>query len=232
MNWFHLLLALLLLSFNGYASNRVSLSEHLRKYSIADLRPTQAAVGFREVKRKKNKIENLKSHKNLHEYFEGNSVPVVLGPNGQVYMIDHHHFTLAASQAGYNEVYIHIIADLSAFNTQQFWKEMKSRAWVYLKVKGRTISEYMLPRYITGLVDDPYRALAGKVRQKNGFKKTETPFAEFEWADFFRTRISSELVDKDYTRAVEVALKLAKTDAAKKLPGYNGNALCIEVYAQ
>ncbi|OYZ22227.1 MAG: hypothetical protein B7Y39_07990 [Bdellovibrio sp. 28-41-41] len=88
-----------------------------------------------------------------------------------------------------------------------------------------------MPRYITWLKNDPYRALAGKVRQKDGFKKTEIPFAEFEWADFFRSRISEELVDKDYNKAVAIALRLSKTDEAKQLPGYNGNALCIEVYA-
>lgn len=227
---FQVVFLLLLFTIAGHAGGQ--LRSHLRKINIADLRPTQAVAGIREVRRKKNKIENFKSHKDREEYFEKNSVPVVLGPNGQIYMIDHHHFTLAASQAGYDEVYFHIVADFSTFSVQEFWHEMKAKAWVYLKINGQRITEYMLPRFITGLQDDPYRSLAGKVRQKEGYNKTEIPFVEFEWADFFRTRIFPKLLEKNYDEAVKVAIKIAKTDAAKKLPGYNGNALCIEVYAK
>jgi|JI10StandDraft_1071094.scaffolds.fasta_scaffold379389_2 hypothetical protein len=230
MNWFQLVLTLLLLSFNGYSSSG-ALHANLRSLNIADLHPTQATVGLREVKRKKNKIESFKSHKDRDEYFQRNSVPIVLGPDGQIYLIDHHHFTMAAAQAGYEQVYVHIVADFSAFNIRAFWSEMKKKAWVYLKDNGKKISEYQLPRYITWLKDDPYRSLAGKVRQKDGFNKTEIPFAEFQWADFFRSRIAEELIEKEYNEAVAVAIKLAKTVEAKKLPGYNGNALCIEVYA-
>jgi hypothetical protein len=230
MIWFQLVFTLLLLSFNGYASSG-ALRANIRRINISDLHPTQPAVGFREVKRKKNKIESFKSHKNRDEYFQQNSVPIVLGPDGQIYMIDHHHFTLAAAQAGYDQVYVHIVADFSAFHIHEFWNEMKKKAWVYLKDNGKKISEYQLPRYITWLKNDPYRSLAGKVRQEGGFDKTEKPFAEFEWADFYRSRISEELIDKDYNKAVAIALKLAKTYEAKRLPGYNGNALCIEVYA-
>lgn len=230
MIWLQLVFTLLLFSFNGYASSG-ALRATLRRVNIADLHPTQANVGFREVKRKKSKIENFKSHKDRDEYFQQNSVPIVLGPDGQIYMIDHHHFTMAAAQAGYDQVYVHIVADFSSFNTREFWHEMKKKAWVYLKDNGKKISEYQLPRYITRLTNDPYRALAGKVRQKEGFNKTEIPFAEFQWADFFRTRISEEIIEKDYSEAVAIAIKLAQTDEAKRLPGYKGNALCIEVYA-
>jgi hypothetical protein len=42
---------------------------------------------------------------------------------------------------------------------------------------------------IADLIDDPYRSLAGFVRKRGGFVKTEKPYVEFAWADFFRTRV-------------------------------------------
>ncbi|OYZ22226.1 MAG: hypothetical protein B7Y39_07985 [Bdellovibrio sp. 28-41-41] len=47
--------------------------------------------------------------KDRDEYFQQNSVPIVQGPDGKVYMIDHHHFTMAAAEAGYDQVYVNCL---------------------------------------------------------------------------------------------------------------------------
>jgi hypothetical protein len=42
-----------------------------------------------------------------------------------------------------------------------------------------------LPKTVAGLIDDPFRSLAGELRRAGGFAKDTTPFSEFLWADFF-----------------------------------------------
>ena len=70
------------------------------------------------------------------------------------------------------------------------------------------------------LEDDPYRSLAGFVREGGGFQKTLTPYAEFLWADFYRTRIALKLVKKNFARALQQAKRLATSADASALPGY------------
>jgi len=46
-----------------------------------------------------------------------------------------------------------------------------------------------LPKHIRDLEFDPYRSLAWLVRDRHGYMKNNTPFSEFKWANYFRTRI-------------------------------------------
>jgi len=75
---------------------------------------------------------------------------------------------------------------------------------------------------VAELVDDPFRSLAGELRRAGGFAKDTTPFSEFLWADFLRRRMKRKDVERDFERAVEEALDLAKSDAADYLPGWCG----------
>ena len=72
------------------------------------------------------------------------------------------------------------------------------------------------------MVDDPYRSLAGELRQSGGYAKDTTPFSEFLWADFLRRRIKRKSVDDDFPAALVKALKLAKSGEADFLPGWCG----------
>lgn len=207
-----------------------SVSPVMGKALIYNLYPTQPVAGYREVKRKKKKIQKLETPDDLEKYFLKNTVPVVIGPLGRRYMIDHHHFTLAAFQAGFTEVYYKVVDDLSDLSEKQFWTKMKKKKWTYLKINGEPITENQLPRFIKYLIDDPYRSLAGQVKQGGGFTQTQTPFMEFEWADFFRKRIDPKLVHTDFDKAFEMALEISRSPAAKHLPGYKGAGLCVDVY--
>ena len=85
-----------------------------------------------------------------------------------------------------------------------------------------TRSNALEPKRIAALVDDPYRSLAGLVRNAGGFAKDQAPFAEFLWADFFRPQVAARLIDKDPKRATREALRLARSDEARYLPGWSG----------
>jgi hypothetical protein len=75
------------------------------------------------------------------------------------------------------------------------------------------------------LLDDPYRSLAGYVRDAGAYEKTPTAFAEFLWADFFRPRILVGNTRPEFHQSVDSAVKLATSSEAAHLPGYKGAAV-------
>ena len=79
-----------------------------------------------------------------------------------------------------------------------------------------------MPQRLSQLKDDPYRSLAGLVRIAGGFAKDQAPFVEFLWADFFRPLVAERLIKKDPRRAVREATRLARSHAARYLPGWSG----------
>jgi hypothetical protein len=80
------------------------------------------------------------------------------------------------------------------------------------------------PRDLTLLQDDPYRSLAGLARKAGAFDKVDLPYTEFKWADFFRTRIDSDLMAQaSLAQAIRKAFMLARTENAKDLPGFKGS---------
>jgi hypothetical protein len=183
-------LVILLLIFQVFSAlAQARMPYGLIRVDVDDLRPTQMNVGMFEVDRKAAKIGAF-SREERHEYLRENFIPVVVGPKGNLYILDHHHQARAVLESGYRRVYIKIVADLSHMPKQEFWKEMTSRGYVYLKdTEGNDIDSDQLPKKIEKLGDDLYRSIAGAVRRRGGFVKDMTPFAEFKWADFFRKHI-------------------------------------------
>ena len=100
---------------------------------------------------------------------------------------------------------------------------MENRNWLYLfDPNGARWSSVEMPKHIGDLKDDPFRSLAGALRESGGFAKDLTPYAEFLWADFLRRRVSGKKVEHDFEQAVAKAMKLARGHAARHLPGWCG----------
>jgi len=53
-----------------------------------------------------------------------------------------------------------------------------------------------------------------------GWEKSPSSFAEFRWAEFFRSRIPIGNKPGDFDRAIEAALQISHSPEAKDLPGY------------
>ena len=191
--------------------------------AIDAVRPTQFAVGYREVEERAQKIVG-KSPKKFQEYMEEHLPLLVVGPGGVPYLIDGHHLAMALLR---NHVTDHFEARIEAnwrdLSPADFWKKMEKRGWVYLyDNKGHgPLDPARLPRKVTELTDDPYRALAWEVRKRDGYRKTNASFAEFKWAAYFRSRITIGPAPGDFERAIKAALKISHSPEAKDLPGYD-----------
>lgn len=195
----------------------------LHPIPILSLRPTQMTVGMHEVKEKRRRWRQHKSKKKQAEVLGQHMIPVVHGPDGHHYVIDHHHLARALHDEGVENVLVTIIADLTMIDRDSFWLVLDSRRWVYpYDAKGVRHHYKDIPKSVADLKDDPFRSLAGELRRAGGFAKDTTPFSEFLWADFLRRRLSRKGVASDFEKAVEKALSLARSSEAVYLPGWCG----------
>ena len=225
------------------------------KLRVKDLSPTQFAVGKAEVAVRTARLRKKynKDPGKLHDYLRTRPVPILVRGR-KFFLVDHHHLVRALYDALHPErgkdicVYVKVLGNASTLEETYFWKTMHEHNWVYLfdRAGGGPQQPATLPKHIKDLDFDPYRSLAWIVREHHGYTKNNAPFSEFQWANFFRTRIlldqdilagkhtfddfafevdahgKLELTD-DGLEVIEEALFLAATDEARGLPGYRGS---------
>ncbi len=189
---------------------------------IVDLRPTQITVGMREVKEKRKRWKALKSGK-AGGFLGTHMIPVILGPKKRSYVIDHHHLARALHEEGVEHVLTTVVANLSSLTEESFWVNMDNRSWMHpYDDAGKRREHQQIPKSVDKLIDDPYRSLAGELRRVGGFAKDTTPFSEFLWADFLRSRIKRKAVEDTFEQSLEKALAFARSKDAGYLPGWCG----------
>jgi hypothetical protein len=189
---------------------------------ILELRPTQMTVGMREVKEKRQRFREQKG-KNQRQTIGPHMIPVVLGPDKRLYVVDHHLLARALHDDGIADILVTVIGDLTRVDRDAFWGVMDNKRWVYpYDAKGERRHFKDLPKSVKDLKDDPFRSLAGELRRLGGLAKDTTPFSEFLWADFLRRKMSRKLVEDNFDKALEKALEAAKSGEAAYLPGWCG----------
>lgn len=215
---------------------------HLCKVHALALHPTQFAVGMYEVNLKVEKLKKAIAKNSLKDRLKGEPEPIVVGPNGEFYIIDHHHLARALAEIDRDEKTYAVILENHLGETipaDQFLQSMNQKGWAYFvdeTGRGRTASE--LEAQITDVLkmaDDPFRSLAGEVRcDKNcaadgssGFIKTGVPFEEFKWAEHFRkmpefkdlvTRNLDQYIKPALAEVVRLKGQLPASETAKTRP--------------
>ena len=188
------------------------------------LYPTQLALGLLEVTTKAGELRKM-SGDDQHDYLKANAAPVVIGPQGRLYVYDHHHLARACWEAGIEELYVTVSEDLSHCGSKEFWDVLASKNWCHLydQFGNGPHPTANLPDSVRGLGDDPFRSLAWLARKSGAYAKSDAPFAEFQWANFFRANLDTHPVVDDFDGATKEALALAKDPSAQGLPGYLGS---------
>ena len=193
----------------------------VQEAALKDLHPTQLTVGMIVVADKKKHLAALNAA-DRQAFLKAHPMPAVIGPQGRLYITDHHHLGRAAYDAAVATAYFEVEEDLSKCGVDTFWKEMNDNRWVHpLDEHGVRHVYSQIPDNLGKLGDDIYRSLAGYVRDAGGYDKTPTAFAEFVWADFFRRNIAIETVRADFQTAVRAGISLAQSKMAKNIPGFN-----------
>ena len=197
----------------------------LRPVPIADLKPTQMTVGFREVEQKRLawRRRAAASEEKGAEFLGTHMIPVVLGPKGKHYILDHHHLCRALAEEGVKDILVNVIADLSRLGKASMWVYLDNRGWCHpYDAAGERQSFDAIPGTVGKMTDDPFRSLAGELRRSGGFAKDTTPFSEFIWADFLRGKLKAKLIVDNFDEALKKAMTLAKGKDADYLPGWCG----------
>jgi hypothetical protein len=190
--------------------------------AVDDLRPTQVTIGFREVAEKRRRFAEM-SGKVGDAYLGRHMLPTVLGPKRRHYLIDNHHLARALQEDGVNQVLVTVAADLTGLSKGSFWRFLDNRAWCHAyDENGRRTGFDAIPSSLAKLKDDPYRSLAGELRHAGGYAKDLTPYSEFLWADFLRSRIKAKSIAADFGVALSRSVQLAKSKEAAFLPGWCG----------
>lgn len=187
---------------------------------IETLHPTQITVGMIEVHDKRKLLREL-GHDERKNYLRAHPIPAVLGPGDKLYITDHHHLGRALHDEAIEHGFFLVEEDFSALDLALFWLRMETRQWAHpFNAKGQRCGLNEIPKHLTDLVDDPYRSLAGYVREAGGYIKSSIAFAEFAWADFFRKLMKLDGSLDHFDAAVSAAVKLAHSAQARGLPGY------------
>lgn len=199
-------------------------NENLFKEKLSNLHPTQMAVGLREVHEKVEMLQRFDQNE-TDAYLRDHPVPVVAGPDGQLYALDRHHLGSAMSLLNIEDAYCFYAGDVPADDASVFWDKMLDKKWVYpYDQHGERRAFAAIPATFADMPDDPFRSLAGYVRNAGGYQKDHTPFAEFLWADHFRRVIARDLVETDFDVAIRLGIAAASLPAAARLPGFKGKA--------
>ena len=172
---------------------------------VLDLRPTQMTIGMSEVARKR---ESWKSQgaESLSEFLAHHMVPVVFGPGGRRYLIDHHHLARALHDEGVDSVFVSIVADFHKLDASAFWNIMDFHGWTH-PFDGKGAGASRRPAQDRGRHGGrPLPLARRRAALRRRLRQGLTPFSEFVWADFLRRRVKPKDVRKDFGAAIDKAL--------------------------
>ncbi|SFK23602.1 ParB/Srx family N-terminal domain-containing protein [Methylocapsa palsarum] len=144
---------------------------------LRSLRPLQGAIGLYEVAHKEKRISEDPSK--AEDKLKKDPIKVVRGPNGDLFIVDHHHGALAWLDAGFASSICIIQHPELSTDPALFWDQLAEKKLDHLEDKnGVAIPHEKLPRTLFELrsEDDPYRSLAGLMRKDDGFcRDSSTP---------------------------------------------------------
>ncbi|MEH1846337.1 MAG: ParB-like protein [Nostoc sp.] len=193
----------------------------LSKIAVSLLHPAQLSLGYREVEYRIQQFKAITSEE-LDAYLLEHYLPIAIAPNRLPYVVDHHHRARAIQITGLREtVYVKVLENCKDWTEAEFWQMMKKNAWVYLYDKdGNTVEPDAIPSNLADLQDDKYRSLAWAVLEAGGYQKSDVPFQEFLWGNYFRQHLTFKNTEEGFRQAVNQALLLCQLPQASKLPGY------------
>lgn len=193
--------------------------------ALTDLRPTQFGVGLLQVMYEKDDLAKLSSSK-LKKTVLRKRIAVVIGPDGDFWLVDRHHLSRALWELDERKALVSIVGRVNS--RDGFWTTMAASHWAWLfDEQGNPRPAGELPRHIKDLPDYSYRSLAGFAENEHLFEKGgQVYFVEFAWARYFGEQLRwAKVNEKTLQKRLDEARRVACLPRAAGLPGYPG-AVC------
>jgi hypothetical protein len=182
-------------------------------------------VGLAEVRSRQQDFFKESAHER-RSYLATKPVPLVIGAEGQIWMVDRHHrlrglveLDPGATAFGY------VVLQMAEASPPLVLAELERRGWLYL-YDGRGMGprpSAALPQRLLDLQDDPYRSLVWKLkREKRIAPEPLIPFHEFRWGAWLRRRPLPPFSSERLEPALPRARALVVSPAASHLAGWMG----------
>lgn len=188
------------------------------------LRPTQLTLGFYQVHEKMDVSAQPREPDAMRKFLRSHCIRTIKGPGEALYIADHHHWARAWLELGWHTAPVCIDADLSDLSPSAFWKKMRALGHLHpYDEHGKRLDADALPSTVMGMRDDPYRSLAAFTRNAGAYEKPGNAYGDFTWAAFFRRHVEEDMHSiAGFARAMTLAIPLARSSKARKLPGWIG----------
>jgi hypothetical protein len=140
-------------------------------------------------------------------------------------MVDHHHLCRALLRIDENKAVLGAqVADWSGLDLHGFWLRMERENLCWpIDMDGNRRPCMKIPSHVKDLTNNPWRTLARGVRGR-AYSNEDTPFQEFMWGNYYRSYMTTRLLEVEPDFAEELAIKVSRLDEAQDLPGYLGPA--------
>jgi hypothetical protein len=144
---------------------------------VDSILPTQMNEGFTEVGKKATGFDLL-TPSELQANLLTDIEPVVIGPGGQLYLLDGHHTFTALQESIYGAsnptVYVNIVANYSNLTESEFFQTLQQNNLLPLNEGvAETVNDATgapIPTSLTGLTNDPYRGLEYSILKNKSSK--------------------------------------------------------------
>ena len=146
------------------------------KIPIVDLRPTQLTLGMSEVTMRAAKIIKL-SPDDREAYLDSKAIPHVIGPDKQIFMVDHHHLARALWSLDIHEAVLgDQFADWSDMEIKSFWRKMESNGYCWpIDADGNRRPYAAIPHHVGDLTDNVWRSLAQNCVERHSESRYAIP---------------------------------------------------------
>ncbi len=182
---------------------------------IKDIRPTQMEIGTAHVTYSVGKVRE-RGHLSR-------ALPGVIGPDGDYYISDGHHWASAAQAMGFKSLRIEVRADFSGKGWEEFAKYLHEHGVGYFTPEVRNrfglteLYRTQLPKSLSEMRDNPGRSIVGIALEELPLVAEEAlrDYIEFSLAEEFEANFRKQGVDfeKPITdEAIEKAKRVIATD--------------------
>nr|WP_246641440.1 ParB/Srx family N-terminal domain-containing protein [Paraburkholderia edwinii] len=99
----------------------------MERMPLGALRPTQMTVGMDYVEAKALITARLPGDE-LERFMTAHAIRIALGPDGEAFIVDHHHWARAWYDLGYLDAPVTLVADFGGTGREQFWQKWSAKA--------------------------------------------------------------------------------------------------------
>ena len=204
---------------------------------IEELRPTQPEVGKREIGFKTEKYGDLRE-KNPSEFQAlkvKKIVPIIIGPDGRYYLIDHHHSTLAFWEVDEKNAYVVVKENWSKSwrglplkkRMMKFWAKMEKSGHAWLERENGVRVDPMSPEWPQNLAEcgnNRLRSLVWDLIHQGYIDKKEIHYFEFLIAKYLQSQ-GIKVEKGEYDKAFHAAVEIVQSDSGRRA---TRNINCLE----